>query len=164
MDLVKPDIGLLFWMLVSFLIVLFLLKKFAWKPILNMLHAREESIEQALKSADRAREEMHKMRADNEKILNEARAEREKIFKEAQEMKEKIVAEARESAKKEQSRIMEETRTAIQAEKNAAVKEIRALSADLSVRIAEKLLRRELSNDGQQKALLKQLTDEFTAN
>ncbi|MDR2848134.1 MAG: F0F1 ATP synthase subunit B, partial [Bacteroidales bacterium] len=105
MQLVTPDIGLLFWMLVSFLVVLFLLKKFAWKPVLTMLHKREESIEQALKAADRARDEMHKMRADNEKILAEARLEREQIYRQAQEMKEKIVSEAREQAKKEQNRI-----------------------------------------------------------
>jgi F-type H+-transporting ATPase subunit b len=164
MQLVTPDIGLLFWMLVSFLIVLFLLKKFAWKPVLNMLHKREESIEQALKAADRAREDMYKMKADNEKILNAARVEREKIFKEAQEMKEKIVSEAREQAKKEQNRILEETKTAIQHEKDAAIKEIRTLTADLSVQIAEKLLRHELSNDLKQKTLLHQLTQDLPIN
>ncbi|MDR2036788.1 MAG: F0F1 ATP synthase subunit B [Bacteroidales bacterium] len=164
MQLVSPDIGLVFWMLVSFLIVLFLLKKFAWKPILNMLHRREDSIEQALKAADRAREDMEKMKADNEKILDEARMEREKIFREAQEMKEKIVSEARDSARKEQERIMEETRTSIQSEKSAALKEIRELTADLSVQIAEKLLRHELSNDGKQKELLDKLTGELPLN
>ncbi|MDR1666514.1 MAG: F0F1 ATP synthase subunit B [Bacteroidales bacterium] len=164
MQLVTPDIGLLFWMLVSFLTVLFLLKKFAWKPILTMLHKREESIEQALKSADRAREEMHRMRADNEKILAEARAERERIYHEAKEMKDKIVAEAREQAKKEQNRIMEETKTMIQTEKNAAIKEIRSISAEISVRIAEKLLRHELSNDRKQKDLLEKLIGDLSMN
>jgi F-type H+-transporting ATPase subunit b len=164
MQLVTPDIGLLFWMLVSFLIVLFVLKKFAWKPILNMLHKREESIEQALKAADRARDDMFKMKADNEKILSEARVERERIFREAQEIKEKIVSEAHEQAKKEQNRIMEETKILIQSEKNNAVKEIRALSADLSVQIAEKLLRHELSSDRKQKAFLDRLTDDLNVN
>ncbi len=164
MQLVTPDIGLLFWMLVSFMIVFFLLKKFAWKPILNMLHQREDTIEQALKSAEQAKEEMKKLQADNAKVMEEARTEREKIFREAQEVKEKIIGEARELAKKEKDKILDEARTAIQSEKNVALKEIRELTADLSVQIAEKLLRNELSNEQKQKALLDQLTKDMTVN
>jgi F-type H+-transporting ATPase subunit b len=164
MQLVTPDIGLLFWMLFSFLIVFFLLKKFAWKPILGMLHRREDSIDQALKAAEQAKDDMRKMQADNEKILAEARAEREKIFREAQDIKEKIVSEAREQAGKEKDKIMNDARISIQAEKNAAIKEIREITADLSIRIAEKLLRHELSNDRQQKALLDQLTKDMPVN
>lgn len=164
MQLITPDIGLLFWMLFSFLIVFFLLKKFAWKPILGMLHRREDSIDQALKAAEQAKEDMRKMQADNEKILAEARAEREKIFREAQDIREKIISEAREQAGKEKDKIMNDTRVSIQAEKNAAIKEIREITADLSVRIAEKLLRHELSNDRQQKALLDQLTKDMPVN
>ncbi|MDR3094752.1 MAG: F0F1 ATP synthase subunit B [Bacteroidales bacterium] len=164
MQLVTPDIGLLFWMLVSFLIVLFLLKKFAWKPVLRMLHQREESIEQALKAADRARDDMHKMRDDNEKILAEARLERERIYREAQEMKEQIVSNAREQAKKEQSRIVDETKTLIQTEKNAAIKEIRSVTAELAVQVAEKLLRQELSKDLKQKDLVDKLTKDLVLN
>ncbi|MDR0814638.1 MAG: F0F1 ATP synthase subunit B [Bacteroidales bacterium] len=164
MQLVTPDIGLLFWMSVSFLIVLFLLKKYAWKPVLKMLHQREESIEQALKAADRARDEMHKMRSDNEKILAEARLEREHIYREAQEMKEKIVSDAREQAKKEQNRIVEETKTLIQTEKNAAIKEIRGVTAELAVQVAEKLLRQELSKDLKQKDLVNKLTNDLVLN
>ncbi len=164
MQLVTPDIGLLFWMLVSFLIVFFLLKKFAWKPILSMLHNREETIEKALQSAEKAKEEMQRLQADNEKILDEARMEREKIFRDAQSMRERIVAEAREQAKKEKDRILDETRLAIQSEKAAAIKEIRETTADLSVKIAEKLLRHELSNDQQQKELIDQLTKDISIN
>lgn len=164
MQLITPDIGLLFWMLFSFLIVFFLLKKFAWKPILGMLRRREDSIDQALKAAEQAKEDMRKMQADNEKILAEARAEREKIFREAQDIREKIISEAREQAGKEKDKIMNDTRVSIQAEKNAAIKEIREITADLSVRIAEKLLRHELSNDRQQKALLDQLTKDMPVN
>ncbi len=164
MQLVTPDIGLLFWMLLSFLIVFFLLKKFAWKPILGMLHQREDTIEQALKSAEKAKEDMMKMQADNEKILAEARAEREKIFREAQEIKEKIVSEARGQAQKEKEKIMDDTRASIRAEKDAAIKDIREAAADLSVQIAEKLLRQELSNDQQQKTLLDQLTKDIPMN
>jgi F-type H+-transporting ATPase subunit b len=164
MQLVTPDIGLLFWMLVSFLIVFFLLKKYAWGTILNMLHEREDSIEQALKSADKARESMEKLHADNERILNEARAEREKIFREAQEIKDKIIGEARDQAVKEKDRIMTDARTSIEAEKYAAIREIRNTAAELSVQIAEKLLRRELSHDQKQKDLIENLIKEVPVN
>ena len=164
MQLVTPDIGLLFWMLVSFLIVFFLLKKFAWKPILNMLHEREDSIEQALKAADKARDEMEKLQVTNVRILNEARAEREKIFREAQEIKEKIIGEAHELAVKEKDKIMADTRASIETEKNLALKEIRNTAAELSVQIAEKLLLRELSNDQEQKELIERMIREMPVN
>ena len=164
MQLVTPDIGLLFWMLVSFLIVFFLLKKFAWKPILDMLHEREDSIEQALKTAEKARENIEKLQADNERILNEARVEREKIFREAQEIKEKIIGEAREQAFREKDKIMVDARMSIEAEKNLAIREIRNTAAELSVQIAEKLLRHELSNDQKQKELVEQLITEIPVN
>jgi F-type H+-transporting ATPase subunit b len=164
MQLVTPDIGLLFWMLFSFLIVFFLLKKFAWKPILNMLHEREHSIEQALKAADKAREDMEHLQAGNERILAEARTEREKIFREAHEIKDKIIGEAREQAHREKDKIMNSARISIEAEKNAAIKEMRQVAAELSVQIAEKLLRRELSNEQKQKELINQLIDEVSIN
>ncbi len=164
MGLVTPDIGLVFWMLVSFLIVFFLLKKFAWKPILNMLHEREDSIDQALKAADKAKEDMKKMQADNERILDEARTEREKIFREAQEVKDKIIGEAREQANKEKEKIMTDARSSIEAEKNAAIREIRDIAAELSVQIAEKLLRNELSNDQKQKDLIDKLVKDMPVN
>lgn len=164
MQLVTPDIGLIFWMLVSFLIVFFILKKFAWKPILNMLRSREDTIEQALEAAEKAKSEMEKLKADNRKILEEARAEREKIFREATEIKDKIISEAREQATKEKEKIMDETRASIQAEKNVALKELREFTAGLSVEIAEKLLRRELSNDQKQKSLIEELTKEMPTN
>ena len=164
MQLVTPDIGLLFWMLVCFLTVLFILKKFAWKPILNMLQEREESIEQALKSADKARESMEKLKSDNERILKEAFAEREKIFREAQEIKEKIVREAREQAVHEKDKIMDDARAAIEAEKSAAIKDMRNVAAELSVQVAEKLLRRELSNEQKQKELVAKLISEIPVN
>ena len=164
MQLVTPDIGLIFWMLVSFAIVFFLLKKFAWKTILNMLYERENSIDQALKSADKAREKMEKLQADNERILNEARAEREKIFREAQEIREKIIGEAREQALREKDKIIADARTTIETEKNAAIREIRNTAAELSVLVAEKLLRRELSVDLKQKELVEQMIKEIPVN
>lgn len=164
MQLVTPDVGLLFWMLVSFGIVFFLLRKFAWKPILAMLREREHNIEQALMAADKAREDMEKLQAGNERILSEARAEREQIFREAQEIKGRILAEAREQANLEKDRIMADARFSIDAEKNAAIHEIRKITAELSIQIAEKLLRRELSNEQKQRDLIEQLIEEIPAN
>lgn len=164
MQLITPDIGLLFWMLVSFLILFFLLKKYAWKVILKMLYEREDSIDQALKSADKAREKMEKLQADNERILNEARAEREKIFREAQEIKEKIIGDAREQAIREKDKIIADARATIETEKNAAIREIRNTAAELSVLVAEKLLRRELSDELKQKGLIEQMIHEIPVN
>ena len=164
MNLVTPDIGLIFWMTFSFLAVFFILKKFAWKPILSMLQEREESIEQALKAADKARESIEKMQADNERVLKEAFAERDKIFRQAQEVKEKIVREAREAAVREKDKIMDETRAAIEAEKNAAIKEMRNVAAELSVHVAEKLLCHELSADQKQRELVEKLISEIPVN
>ena len=164
MQLVTPDIGLLFWMLVSFGIVFFVLKKFAWKPILEMLYEREESIEKALKSAEQAKIEMEKLQESNERFLNEARLESEKIFREAQEIKEKIISEAREQAVKEKDKIMQDARVSIEAEKNAAIKDMRNIAAELSVQVAEKLLSRELSNDLKQKELVEKLVNEIPVN
>ena len=164
MQLVTPDIGLLFWMLLSFLIVFFLLKKFAWKTILNMLHEREDSIEQALKSADKAKADIEKMQADNERILSEARVEREKIFREAQNVKEKIIGEAREQANMEKDKIMNDARLSIETEKNRAIKEIHDIVAELSIQIAEKLLREELSSGQKQKDLIGRMINDMTVN
>ena len=164
MQLVTPDIGLLFWMLVSFAIVFFLLKKYAWKPILNMLYERENNIEQALKDADRTREEIKKLQENNERILNEARIEREKIFREAQEIKEKIIGEARDQAVREKDRIITDAHKSIEAEKNMAIREIRNTAAELSIQISEKLLRRELSHDQKQKELIEHLIKEMPVN
>ena len=154
MQLVTPDIGLLFWMLVSFGIVFFILKKFAWKPILNMLQERDDSIEQALKTAEKAKENIEKLKADNERILNEAYSEREKIFRDANDIKEKIVSEAREQAIREKDKIINDARLSIEAEKNAAIRQMHNVAAELSVQIAEKLLRKELSDDSKQKELI----------
>jgi len=164
MQLVTPDIGLIFWMLLSFGVLFFLLKKYAWKPILQMLQEREESIERALKDAEKARKGVEMMQVENDRILNEARVEREKIFREAQEIKEKIVAEARDMAIREKDKILKDTHASIEAEKNAAIKEIREIAAELSVQIAEKLLRRELSVPQKQKDLFGQLIEDMPVN
>ena len=162
MQLVTPDIGLLFWMLLSFAIVFFILKKYAWKPIMNMLYEREQSIELALKTAEKARKEMENLKASNDRIISEAYAEREKIFSDAQKIKEKIVGEAREQAIKEKDKILNDARMTIDAEKNAAIREIRNVAAELSVQIAEKIIRRELSNDQKQKELVEKMIQEMS--
>jgi len=160
MELVKPAIGLLFWMCVSFGIVLFILKKFAWKPILQALKDRETSISDALNSAQKAKEEMLALQAGNEKILNEARAERDTILKLAREAKETIIGEAKTKATSEANKIVAQARETINNEKMAAITELKNQVATLSIEIAEKILKTELSSDEKQKALVKNLLDE----
>ena len=162
MQLVTPDIGLLFWMLLSFAIVFFILKKYAWKPVMKMLYEREEGIEKALKEAEKARQSVEKLQSEHDRILNEASVERDKMFREAHDIKEKIVAEAREQAIKEKDKILNDARMTIDAEKNTAIKEIRNVAAELSVQIAEKIIRRELSNDQKQKELVEQMIREMS--
>ena len=164
MQLITPDIGLLFWMLVTFSIVFFILKKFAWKPILEMLQERDDSIEKALNTAEKARASIEKLQADNARIIDEAHAEREKIFREAQSVKEKILSEAREQAGKEKEKIIDAARAAIETEKAAAIKDMRNIAAELSIQVAEKLLRRELTADVKQKEVVEKLVSEMPLN
>lgn len=164
MEFVTPGLGLIFWMTVTFLIVLFLLKKFAWKPILNMIHEREKSIEDALASAERAKREMAELQASNERILNEARAERDKMLKEAREAKEVMITEAKARAQKEADRLLASARENIQNEKNAAIAELKNQVATLSIEIAEKILKEHLSSDDKQKSLVKSLMQNVNLN
>ncbi len=164
MKLVTPDIGLLFWMLLMFGIVLFILTKFAWKPILKALKDRELSIEEALKSADKAKEEMEKLQADNEKILQEARSERDAIIKDAKGVKLQMIDDARQEASKETQRLLEAARKAIESEKDAAINEIREQIAVLSLDIAEKILREKLADSKEQKDLIDRLIKEIKLN
>lgn len=154
MKLVTPDIGLLFWMLISFSIVLFLLKKYAWKPILKSLKEREESISEALGAAKRAKEEMAALKSDNERILAEARNERDKILKEARDAKDSIINEAKTKATEEADRLLKIAREGIQNEKMAAITELKNQVASLSLEIAEKILKEELSTDEKQRGLV----------
>jgi len=164
MGLVIPDYGLLFWMVLTFLIVMFILKKFAWKPILTSLSERENSIEEALESAKEAREEMGKLQADNEKILAEARNERTEMLKEAKEVKQSIINEAKGQASKEAEKIIESARQAIQNEKTAAINEMKKNIASLSVQIAEKILKKQLDDPAKQKDLMDQYLKDIKLN
>lgn len=164
MELVKPSIGLIFWMAVSFLIILGLLRKFAWKPILGMIKEREQSIEHALASAEKAKEEMKALQSDNERILAEARSERDAMLKDAREIKEKMIAEAKGIANKEGERLLAAARENIRNEKNAAISDLKNQVASLSIEIAEKILKSELSSDEKQKALVSNLLKDVNLN
>jgi len=164
MELVKPSIGLIFWMAVSFSIILFLLKKFAWKPILGMIKEREQSIENALAAAENAKEEMKALQSNNERILVEARAERDQLLKDAREIREKMIADAKGLATKEGERLLTIARDNIQNEKMAAITELKNQVARLSIEIAEKILKSELSSDEKQKTLVNTLLKDVNLN
>ena len=164
MKLVTPDIGLLFWMLVSFSIVLFLLKKYAWKPIMGSLKEREDSIADALNSAKKAKEEIATLKSDNERILAEARNERDKMLKEARDAKDAIINEAKSKATTEAERLLKIAREGINTEKMAAITELKNQVALLSVEIAEKIMRQQLANDEKQKALIADLLKDVKLN
>lgn len=150
MGLVTPDFGLVFWMLLSFIFLLLILKKFAWKPILGSLKAREDSIDEALQAAEKAKDDMAKMQSDNQKILQEARIERENMLKEAREIKDKIISEARGEAVIEADKIIKNAKIQIESEKQSAIKEIREKVVLLSVDIAEKIIKKNLDSDSKQ--------------
>ena len=162
--MIEPGIGLLFWMTLTFIILLFLLAKFAWKPILNAVNDREVTIIDALNQAKLAKQEMAQLKEDNERILREARAERDGILKEAREMKDKIVNVAKERAKVEGEKMIAAARQSIQSEKNAAMAEIKSQIGTLSVNIAENILREKLNNDGAQNALVENILNKSNLN
>ena len=164
MNLVTPDFGLLFWQTIIFLSVFFILAKFAWKPIIQALSERENVIADALAAAEHAKEEMKKLQSDNEKMLQEGRLEREKMMKEAQSTANVIVSEAKDKATEEANRIVNNAKALIEAEKNAALSEVRNTTAKLSLEIAEKLLKKNLSNDDSQKALVNEYIKESKLN
>ncbi len=164
MGLVMPDFGLFFWMLVTFSILLFLLKRFAWGPILKALSDREKSIEDALKSAENAKEEMLNLQSGNEKILKKAILEREKIVKEARELKETIIHEARHEASIEANKVMEHAKAVLERERAAAINDIKNLIANFSVEIAEKILKEKLAEDSRQKELIQNYIDQINLN
>ena len=164
MDLVLPGEGLLFWTTLVFVILLVLLRKFAWKPILGAVHTREEGIQNALEAAKSAEEKMAKMTAENEELLKEARNERDLILKEAREAKNAIVGEAKDQAISEANKILAEARNQIEIEKGKAIAELKNQVATLSVEIAEKILKGELSDKGKQEAMVNNLMEEVNLN
>jgi len=164
MELVKPEFGLVFWMTVSFLIVVFILSKFAWGPILNSLKERETSIEDSLNAAKKAKDEVANMKSENEQLLKQARNERDMMLKEARETKDAIVNEARAKAQTEADRMISIARETIQNEKMAAITELKNQVATLSIEIAEKVIRQQLASDDKQKALVNDLLKDVKLN
>lgn len=158
------ELGLFFWQMLIFVGLILLLKKFAWKPILDAVNTREEGIRSALLSAENARNEMQNLKSDNEKLLAEARAERDLMLKEAREMKEKMVADSKAEAQAEGARMIEQAKTAIQSEKNAAMAELKSQVSSLSLEIAEKLLKDELSNKDSQMRLVEKMLGDAKLN
>jgi len=154
MDLITPQLGLLFWQTVLFLLLLFILTKFAWKPIMASLREREDSIESALRMADQAKIEMQQLKAGNEKLLLEARQERDRMMQEATVMVNQFRETEKAKAVEEANRITQQAREAIQTEKNAALAEVKNTAARLSVDIAERILRRELAEPAAQTQLV----------
>ena len=164
MDLVTPEFGLIFWTSITFLVLLFILKKFAWKPILGAVSEREKGIKDALASAVEARKEMENLQADNERILKEARAEREAMLKDARELKNKMIDDAKKDAKIEANKLITQAQTAIEAEKKTAIADLKSQVAQISISIAEKVVREELSNTEKQEKLVESMLDNATLN
>ena len=164
MNLVTPGLGLIFWQLVTFLLVLFLLARFAWKPIMNSLREREETIEGALRSAEQAKADMTKLKAENERLLEDARAERDAMLRTAQQTADRIVEEAKDKASAESNKIVESAKQAINAERQAALSDIKKQVATLSIEIAEKLLRNQLKEERAQRELVDQLVKDASLN
>jgi len=155
---------LFIWQVVIFVGLIFLLKKFAWKPILDAVNDREEGIKNALLSAENAKKEMQNLQASNERILQEARLERDTLLKEAREIKEKMIADAKEEATTQGARMIEQAKTAIESEKNAAMAELKSQVSSLSLEIAEKLLKDELSNKEAQMKLVEKMLGDVKLN
>ena len=162
--LLSPSYGLIVWTLLAFLIVLFLLKKFAWKPILKALEEREQSIQDALDAARKAREEMASLKSDHEKIIIKARNDRDTILKEAREIKDKMIHDAKDLAGKEADKLVAIARENINNEKMAAITELKNQVAHLSIEIAEKILKQELSEKDKQKTIIKNLLENIKMN
>ena len=164
MDLVTPGFGLVFWTALTFIFLLLILKKFAWKPILGAVSDREEGIKNALASAENARKEMENLHADNERILKEARAERETMLKEAREIKTKMIDDAKGEAQNQANKMIAQAQAAIESEKKAAMAELKSHVAGLSIDIAEKVVRQELSNKDEQLKLVESMLGEAKLN
>ena len=164
MELLTPGSGLIIWQLVVFVGSFLFLAKFAWKPILASLKERETSIQSALDTAEKAKQEISLLKADNEKLLREAREERERIMREAREAANRMIEEAQIDAKKTADKIIDDARAAINIEKQAALKEVKVQVAMFSLEIAEKLMKKNLANDKEQRALVETYINDLKLN
>lgn len=164
MQLLTPDFGLLFWTLLVFGVVFFLLKKMAWGPILKSLKAREEGIADSLATADKVKAEMAQMKSENEALMAQAREERAAMLKEAKEIKDRMINEAKEQAKTEANKIIVDAQAAIQAQKMAAITDVKNQIGNLVIEVSEKVIRRELGNKPEQENYIRQLAEEVKLN
>lgn len=164
MDLLIPSFGLIIWTLLAFLIVFFILKKFAWKPILSSLKERENTIAESLATAERVKAEMAQFRSENEALLAKAREERAQLLKEARDTKDRVINEAKEQAKIEANKILSDAHAAIQQQKMAALTDVKNQVGQLVIEVSQKVLRRELSNPSEQETYIRQLTNEVKLN
>lgn len=164
MDLLTPGIGLIFWQAVVFLILFFLLSKMAWKPILAALREREETIQGALDSAERAKQEMAALKSDNEKLLKEAREERDKMLRDARDAAARLHDQAQVEAKKNADKIIQDAKAVIQIEKQAALRDVRDQVAMFSLEVAEKLMKKNLASDKDQRELASRFVNELKLN
>lgn len=164
MDLVTPSIGLIFWSSLAFFILFFVLTKFAWNPITKTLKEREDSIDDALKSAETARLQLESLKTDNQRLLNEARAERDKLLKEANEIKDQILAKAKSDAKNEGDKMITAAKEAIEMEKVNAMNQLKTQVANLSVDLAEKILRNKMEDRSQQEVFVNESLKNITLN
>ena len=164
MDLLLPHLGLIFWTLLSFLIVFFILKKFAWKQIIDGLNERESNIANSIASAEKVKAEMAKLKSENETLLQSAREERAAMLKEAKEIKDKMINDAKEEAKVQASKIINDANAAIHQQKMAALTDIKNQVGKMVVEVSEKILRRELSDKAQQEIYISKLAEEIKLN
>jgi len=164
MNLVTPEVGLVFWTGLIFLLLMFLITKFAWKPILKLVNEREQKISESLELAEKTKAEMIALKSQNENLLREAKIERDAIVKDAHATATKMIEDAKSKAKSEADKLIEDARLAIQTEKNAAMADVKSQIADLSVQIAEKIIRKAVSTDAGQKELAGKLAEELNLN
>jgi len=164
MELLLPGLGLIVWTFIAFLIVLFILRKFAWQPILSSLKERETSIASAISSAADMKVEMAKMKSENELLLAQAREERAAMIKEAKETGNKMISEAKDKARAEYDRILSEAQIAIQQQKNAALTDVKNQVGKLVIEVSEKVLRRELANRSEQEGFIRQQAEAVKLN
>ncbi|MDQ2656282.1 MAG: F0F1 ATP synthase subunit B [Bacteroidota bacterium] len=164
MQLLTPGVGLIIWQTIVFVLLIILLAKLAWKPIINSLKDRERTIQEALDTAEKARHEMAQLKSDNEKLLNEAREERDRILRQAREVAMKLREEAQAEARKTSDKIIEDARAAIHIEKQAALKDVKVQVAMFSLEIAEKLMKKNLSGDKAQKELVETYLNDLKVN
>lgn len=164
MDLLTPKLGLFFWALIIFLILVMLLKKYAWKPIMGAIHEREQGIQNSIDEAKRVREEMANLKSENENLLAQARVEREGMLKEARTMGEEILAKSRRDAEAEYKRTMDKALEEIRSEKMRALTDVKNQLAKLSIEVAEKILRQELANSKTQEEVVNKFVNDLNLN